>query len=367
MENFYEHVIIGGGFFGSVIASFLKKKYKTSKVLIIEKEKELGKHATYNNQARIHNGYHYPRSITTALRSHINYDRFKKTYKESVFDDFEAYYGVGNINSKVTAGQFKSFCERIGSPIGAAPTRVRDLFNPKLIEDVFSVDEIVFNADKLMELVESQMKDFGVEVFLGTKVTKIDQSPNGLSVEYLKEGDEVKRLEAKKVYNVTYSGINKILSSSGLPLVPLKYEMTEMCLASVPPELTKVGVTVMDGPFFSLLPFPPRGLHTVSHVRYTPHYEWSDSPDLVVKPYIPKSNFQFMLKDIERYMPIVGEIKYESSLFEIKALLPKNEANDGRPILFVENWGLPGLTCILGGKIDNIFDVLGEMGIDENT
>jgi hypothetical protein len=32
----------------------------------------------------------------------------------------------------------------------------------------------------------------------------------------------------------------------------------------------------MGGPFFSTMPFPALGLHSVSHVRYTPHKGWID-------------------------------------------------------------------------------------------
>ncbi len=50
-----------------------------------------------------------------------------------------------------------------------------------------------------------------------------------------------------------------------------------MALMKMPPALNELGITVMDGPFFSLMPFPARSLHTLSHVRYTPHFSWQDT------------------------------------------------------------------------------------------
>jgi hypothetical protein len=50
-----------------------------------------------------------------------------------------------------------------------------------------------------------------------------------------------------------------------------------MALVEVPEPVRGLGITVMCGPFFSVMPFPPRGLHTLSHVRYTPHEAWSDA------------------------------------------------------------------------------------------
>ena len=49
-----------------------------------------------------------------------------------------------------------------------------------------------------------------------------------------------------------------------------------MALVEPPAELGGAAVTVMDGPFFSLMPYPSRGLFTLSHVRYTPHCSWHD-------------------------------------------------------------------------------------------
>jgi hypothetical protein len=45
-------------------------------------------------------------------------------------------------------------------------------------------------------------------------------------------------------------------------------------------------------------------------------------------------------------------------MFEIKTVLVANESNDGRPILFEKHVDLPGFYSVLGGKLDNIFDVI---------
>jgi len=65
-----------------------------------------------------------------------------------------------------------------------------------------------------------------------------------------------------------------------------------------------------------------------------------------------------MVRDVRRYLPAVLDAKYVESLFEVKTILAKNESDDGRPILFEKHVELPGCYSILGGKIDNIYDVL---------
>ena len=51
-----------------------------------------------------------------------------------------------------------------------------------------------------------------------------------------------------------------LLKASGASALSMKHEMTEMALVTPPPALHGAAVTVMDGPFFSLMPYPSRGL-----------------------------------------------------------------------------------------------------------
>jgi hypothetical protein len=56
---------------------------------------------------------------------------------------------------------------------------------------------------------------------------------------------------------------------------------------------------------------------------------------------------------------------YVDSLFEVKTVLVKNEGDDGRPILFEKHFKLPGCYSILGGKIDNIYDVFEKLDVEQ--
>jgi hypothetical protein len=68
-----------------------------------------------------------------------------------------------------------------------------------------------------------------------------------------------------------------------------------------------------------------------------------------------------MIRDSGRYVPSLCKAKYVDSLFEVKTVLVKNEGDDGRPILFEKHPSLPNLFSLLGGKIDNIYDILEKM------
>lgn len=364
----YDVVIIGGGFFGCSLALYLKRHRK--KVLLLEMSEDLMQRASYANQARVHNGYHYPRSITTALRSRINFPKFVQEYEDCITKSFEQYYAVGRNFSKVSATQFKLFMERIGAEIRLAPDRVKNLTNPDYIEDIFRVKEYAFDAVRLKNRLWQELETVGTDIWLNTKAIKVKaNSAQNLQITCLNSEGETCSIIAGDVYNITYAHLNQILVASELPLLSLKYEVTEMTLIELPDELRGVGVTVMCGPFFSFMPFPPiAGASTLSHVSYTPHHSWSDNAHQnYIDPYqhlesLPKvSNYPYMIRDACRYIPVLEKSTYIDSIWEIKTVLPQSEVDDSRPILMRKDHGISHLHCIMGGKIDNIYDVFAEL------
>ena len=355
-------IVIGGGFFGLYLSILLKDR--AGSVVVLERESELLRRASYNNQARVHAGYHYPRSLMTAVRSRINFPRFVQDFSECIKSDFEKYYAISRTASKVTAAQFRLFMERVGAPLAPAPKRICRLFNPDLIEAVFTAREYAFDAAILRKIMRERLAALEVPVEFGVLADRVlPGSRSQLRVACYKD-DDAFELESGWVFNCTYSEINRLHHCSGLPLVPLKHEMTELALVEPPPELEDTSVTVMCGPFFSLMPFPDRRLWTLSHVRYTPHHHWYDNAsgefqdayahfDRVKK----LSNAPFMIRDAARYLPSMSKCLHRDSLWEVKTVLPQSELDDGRPILFHRCSQLPNLVTILGGKLDNVYDL----------
>jgi glycine/D-amino acid oxidase-like deaminating enzyme len=364
-------VIIGGGFYGSAIAIYLAKTRRLRRVMLLEREQELLVRASYNNQARVHNGYHYPRSFTTAFRSRVNLPRFVRDWPQAIRQDFVKLYAIARRNSKVTSTQFKRFCHEIGAKIEPAETSLRRLFEPRLIEDVFLVEEYAFNSTRLAEWAIEELRNAGVEVHRSTRALAISRSPSNksLTVAVEPESGGATSICCRYVLNCTYTGLNQFSGDFSGTQTGLKHELTEMALMQVPDELKDIGVTVMDGPFFSMMPFPARGLHTLSHVRYTPHFTWKDEqgvdPYRKLDVYDRATRVDRMVRDVARYLPAVLEAKHVDSLFEVKTVLAKNEGDDGRPILFEKHATLPGCYSVLGGKIDNIYDVLEKLETEE--
>lgn len=342
-DSVLDAVVIGGGFFGCETALELKR-LGFSRILVVEREPGLLRRASFVNQARVHNGYHYPRAPATALRSRVSFEKFVAEYSDAIVRDLKKYYAIAR-GSRVTADQFEAFCNAIGAVNRPAPFDVERLFAPGTIERVFEVEEFAFDAVKLADRLRSRLEAARIDVRLGSeaRITSFDGA--GVDVDISGEGKR-----ARFVFNCTYSELPFVGVGLG---TRIKRELTEMLLINPPPQIRGRGFTIMDGPFFSTMPFPPSGLHSLSHVRYTPH-EASFEGDRLVPV---KTNGLAMLRDAARYMPCLSQAKIVQSIFEIKAVLERNESDDARPILI--EWPDEGgrVVSILGAKIDNVFDL----------
>jgi glycine/D-amino acid oxidase-like deaminating enzyme len=360
-------IVIGGGFFGLRVALHLREHLDVRRVVVLEREAETMSRSSYVNQARVHNGYHYPRSILTAYRSRVNFPAFIEEYADAVDSSFQHHYAIARAYSKVSARQFALFCDRIGAVHSPADSSVRRLFNPRTVEQVFQVEEPAFDSRILRDLLLARIRAVGgIELVTGVEAESLEQNVDGTLTVHSALAD----FTADRVISAVYSRMNVLHRRSSLPLVEIQHEIAEMALVRMPAELDGLGITVMDGPFFSCMPFPSKGLHTLSHVRYTPHYRWRDGSDQVpddphevfAGAQLP-SNFRIIRSDVSRFVPALARAEHVESIYEVKTVLTKSEHDDSRPILFRPHHGIANYTCIMGGKLDNIYDVLEELNL----
>lgn len=362
----YDVLIIGGGFYGCVVAAVLGEQGMS--VLLCEEKEDIMLRASGINQGRVHNGYHYARSILTAIRCHHHYSRFVEQFKRCIIDDFVKLYAVPVHASKISASQFFQFAKNIGAPISRAATKHQKLFNPALIDDVYECVECVFDINQMREICRERMLESGVDIALSTTVHSVQESASGLKATFFSGGTDG-QVTASRVFNCSYSQLNALLHNSKLPLIPLKHEIAEMVHVAIPEEIRGLGITLVCGPFFSLMPLDGN-LYTFSHVRYTPHQSWVDdfryeSPYYIFANYKKNSNYLFMKKDAARYAPALSRLEHHRSVWELKSTLPASEMDDSRPILFSTNHGIEGLSCILGAKFDNVYDALDQITMDK--
>lgn len=353
--------VIGGGFYGLRIAILAASLGRTT--VVLERESRFLSRGSFNNQARVHGGYHYPRSILTAVRARHLYSRFATEYAAAVTPGIRHIYAIARHQTKVGAREFAEFCRRIGAPLSPAPQDVERLFDPNVIEQAFVADEAVFDAYALADLTLERAAIAGVQSVGEFDVDAIEPGRTRRIRLRSGTGDKRRTIEADCVINATYSALNGVVRRSGLKRIPLVHELAEVALVRAPDAMQFHGITVMDGPFWSCLPFPAvHGMHSLTHVRHTPHMQWRtdehDAPETVAALVKDRaSRAPLMQRDAVRFVPAMATAKHVTSLWEMKVVLPRSDGDDSRPILAHVHTDAPGFVSVLGAKIDSVYDV----------
>lgn len=351
-----DYLIVGGGFYGCSLALFLKSV--SDNIMLVEAGSTLMHRASRVNQARVHTGFHYPRSVLTAVKSMALHKRFCNDFPDAVISDFKMLYAIARKRSRVSVKRFHRMYQDMGAPITPANAAETALFDSSTIEAVFSCTEYAFDYSVLRNEIAKRLDACRIKTRLNAEVVSIHQHDHGAIVKFA-DGTEI---IAKHVFNVTYSQINTVLRNAGLPQAKLKHELAEIALVRPPLQLEGYGVTIMDGPFLSIMPYPSEKLYSLTHVRYTPHASWLDA-DNMKSPYqiaqaLPRqSRYRHMMLDGSRYIPCLSKSEWHHSIYDVKTVLLKNETDDGRPIFYQRLPADSPVTSVLGGKIDNIYDL----------
>ncbi len=368
----YDFAIIGGGLFGVYAALYLAEQ--GCYVVLIEKEKQLMAKASIVNQARLHSGYHYPRSIATALMSDDNKARFTKDHQAFIHSSFDKYYAIDQYSSFTDGAQFERFCEFIGLPC----QKVEQHSSIRLdrLEALFLTQEYTFDPILIANYYRFKLKEAASIHVLKhheLKTVQTDVNQWQLTLQNL-SSDGNKVLVAKQVINATYANSNGVNRRFGLSDIPLMHEISEMAFVSSP-QLKDLGLTVMDGQFASIMPYGLSGLLSLSSVAYT-HHKVAHVPlpqfdcqviNTACRPDFPSicnscharpaSNYSKMKRQIQLYLREEVQLFYLGSMFTIKSKLKANHIDDGRPTeiaILNEN---PRFYCIFAGKINSIYEI----------
>ena len=138
----YDKIILGAGLYGLYSALYCGRKGQ--KVLVLEYDGEAFKRATYINQARVHMGYHYPRSYSTAIKSAGYFNRFNRDFGFCILKKFDQVYATSSTFSWSDAKEFKAFCQATGIRCDeVSPSEYFSAFTPKV-----SVSAILLPASK---------------------------------------------------------------------------------------------------------------------------------------------------------------------------------------------------------------------------
>ena len=370
----YDIIIIGAGLYG--MYSALRCGERGKNVLVLECDDGPFSRATYINQARVHMGYHYPRSFSTAIKSAHYFDRFCNDYGFCNHTEFDQIYATGTHFSWTNAAEFRRFCTSAEIRCDAvAPER---FFKPGMCDGAYLTKEYTYDAQILRKwFMEKLSACPSVRIEYGHRVEAIKQKG---SVWEVTAGDIY--AETLFLLNATYAGVNEVLRLIGFEPFKIKYELCEIILCRVNDALKNVGITVMDGPFFSIMPFGKTGLHSLTSVTFTPHKTSYDevatfpcqaksggrcSPGRLYNcndcPARPKSAWPYMSQLARKFLRDELQFEYVDSLFSMKPILMASEIDDSRPTVIRKYSDDPVFFSVLSGKINTVYDLDEELQI----
>ncbi|MBV6655020.1 MAG: FAD-binding oxidoreductase [Mameliella sp.] len=369
----YDFLIVGGGIFGIYAALYLRAQGQ--RVLLVEKEKVLLKKASIVNQARLHSGYHYPRSVATAIMSDDNKARFTADHKAFINFEFEKYYAIDRFGSFTDAAQFERFCAFIGIP--CEPVSRHPYFNYHRLEALYKTVEYTFDPVLIAAYYRKLFYEAAPEVTPRLYSEVVEANADGgqweVTLKALEDGG-LEKIKARQVINATYAGSNAINRLFGVRDIDLMHEISEMAFVNSP-QVRDIGLTIMDGPFGSIMPYGKSGLLSLSSVAYTHHkVSYNNLPTFDCQEVNrncrpdftdicnfcaakPASNYRKMLGQIKHYFTDKVEFQYFTSMFTIKSKLKASYIDDGRPTEISVLHDNPRFYCIFAGKINSIYEI----------
>lgn len=368
-----DKLIIGAGLYG--LYSALHCARKGQQVTVLEIEAAPFTRATYINQARVHMGYHYPRSLATAMKSAGYFKRFVEDYGFCIHSDFKQVYATACHFSWTDAQEFKKFCRDAKIPCTELP--VTQYFREGMCDGAFLTEEYTYDAQILKDYFLKELEKYsGVQICYERNIIRIEKQGSTYEVTALYR-DKEEHYQAPFVLNATYASVNQMLSKvDGVSAEDfgLKYELCEIILCRVNESFKDIGLTVMDGPFFSIMPFGKTGFHSLTSVTFTPHqtsYEKTPYFSCMEKGLCkngrlgncdfcdekPKSAWEYMAALARKYIRSEYEFFYEKSLFSMKPILKASEIDDSRPTVVKILSESPTFVSVLSGKINTVYDL----------
>jgi len=319
-------LIIGAGIHGVTLALELAKN---NNVVIVDTNKDILLGTSNCTHNRIHLGYHYPRSVETIHECKSGYDFFIKKYKDClIFPDF--YYVIEK-KSKIDSKLFKKVMLKEGLSCNTSwPDQ--NFLNRIDIEDSFKVNEACINVPKFRKKIKKELKDLKVKIVLNFKIKKVKKINKNI---ILKSFDKDITINTDLIINCTYTNSNNVLKLFGIKDGYTRYYFEETEIAVVESTTKIPALTVMDGPFISILPYSGyKNLYLIydvvnSVIKKKTGILYRQSTAL-------KSNWKKILKHGLKYYPFFSKLKYKYSLYGNRPI-PLSAKGDSRVTKIVKH------------------------------
>ncbi len=227
----YKFVVIGGGIVGLATARALHGRYPKAKLLVLEKEKEWAQHQTGRNSGVIHSGIYYkPGSLKARMARQGNSSMVDFCRRYNIEHDMCGKLIVASDPSELPRLQFlhQRGLENGLSVSLLVPEQVKEIEPHVRCTGAIKVPSTgIVNYKKVCGAIARELQHSGVELRLGTKVTKLRSTARAAIVT-----SDSEQFEAEFVINCAGLHSDRIAKMSGAAaqarIVPFRGEYYEL-------------------------------------------------------------------------------------------------------------------------------------------
>ncbi|HEY1261616.1 MAG TPA: FAD-dependent oxidoreductase [Stellaceae bacterium] len=337
--------VIGGGIFGATCAAELGR---FCEVTLFERHHALCEEASTLNQWRYHHGFHYPRSAEMIREIQECRPQFERVYGDAVLPGISSYYSTVPTARVISRERYLHICTSMGLPFAIEPPP-DGILDRSRIDLCLKTNESVIDVERLRRIMQRRLDAApNVTLAFGYEVVDGELLADGRKRVVARDGTGRAEDSFDYVVNASYANRNLLAKLFGFPVKPLRFDLLELLVLELP--IPPVSVTVLDGPFTSLVATATPQRFTLSHIQHsvlasvTPADGlppiWADMP----------SNRENLIDAASRYLPILKTARLAQPMRGTRVVHALPEDVDGRPTVVTDH----GFGCwsILGGKIN---------------
>jgi hypothetical protein len=321
--------VAGAGIYGATVATRLAEEGHA-----VDLFDPLGilRAASAINQHRLHAGYHYPRDAETIEEILETRSEFHRHFQPAIVARGTNYYAIPHEGSRTSPGVYEDVMARYGLPLIPCTPSWIDF---KYIQKCYQVDENIYDSDILRGILEEKIKSLNVRfrqsLFLA---------------------------EMRSAYDFVIWAVYG-LGPSRLMFKAAKYQVAEKILIQLPPQLQRIALVVVDGPFTAFDMYGNSPFSLFGSAKHTNHWSTTD-PAADVPPeyaevlngpsYVPVAftHFETMRRDCCLAVPEASDAVYLGSRFTMRVVEDDPEG-DRRTLRLLES--APGEFHIFSGKV----------------
>ena len=329
--------VAGGGIFGVTAAIVLARS--GHQVTLFEQRSELLCAASGINQLRLHAGYHYPRSVATALASRDAVESFRAMYPGAVVESDEHYYAIAREGTLTSGDEFLEFLARLElEHRPARPSFVRE----EAVDVCVAVREHLIDLPALRDLVWAYLRSAGVHVHLGTRATA-------------GESRVVRSRRRRDVFNAERADRRARRAVSAVSVRGRREAVRRPA-----DSLRDRSVVVLDGPFMCIDPYGRSGFSLMGHVVHAIHHsnvgELPEIPD-DIEPLLNQgvierprpTAFSRFVEEAVAFIPDAAKMEHVGSMYTVRTVLPGLDRTDARPTVVARHGAR--IVALFSGKI----------------